>query len=92
LAATKPEYGPACAECAIVNGYKFITAEKCTRIVLALHITVYQVNIFAVVKMEAVIVPVYPVINSNAINMYLLATKYTEAMVCAGSTKNVKHA
>ena len=83
----KPENRPPCTETAIVDGHEFIAAKQCTRIVLALHITIGDVYVFAVVEMKTVVVPVDPVINANAIDIYLPATEYSKTMISAGSAE-----
>src|SRR5687768_4628012 len=48
--------------------------------------------ILAVIKMKTIIVPVYPVINSYAINIHLFATEYAKTMIGAGGKKSILHA
>src|SRR5687768_188084 len=71
----KPENRPARTETAIIDRYKFIAAKQSTGIILALNIAIGDMHIFTIVEMKSVVVPVHAIINTDAIDINLLATQ-----------------
>ena len=73
LTSAKAEDRPSRAETAIGDGHKFVAAKQCTSIILALDVTIDDVDILATAEMKPIIIFVDPVVYSDPIYMYLLA-------------------
>jgi hypothetical protein len=83
FATAKPEDRPPGTKAAVGYSNKLVAAKKRTGVVLALYIAIAYVHILAVVKMKAIVVFVYAVVYSNAMQLYLFAMQNAKTMVGA---------